>query len=196
MYASSLLYGWDWHRGGIFLKNITCTPPPKKETSPQQNHGSHAFKKKVRAVLLPRLRGEVLLDRRRRWCSAPQPSLAAKRTGNVCELGVGKRTQSFVIGRVPLVKLSRCSMMAANTPVCNLAFRKLFGVSETLVSACKETSRARASSCADRYENHTRSPLLLSLLFRKNLNASKPSNYQSKGLGGNIGCRDKNSTWY
>ena len=30
----------------------------------------------------------------------------------------------------------------------------------------------------------------------KNLNASKPSN-QSKGLliGGNIGCRDKNSTW-
>ena len=33
-------------------------------------------------------------------------------------------------------------------------------------------------------------------VFRKNLNASKPSNYQSKGLGGNIGCRDKNSTWY
>ena len=33
-------------------------------------------------------------------------------------------------------------------------------------------------------------------LFRTNLNSSKPSNYQSKGLGGNIGCRDKNSTWY
>ena len=29
--------------------------------------------------------------------------------------------------------------------------------------------------------------------LKKNLNASKPSNY-SKGLGGNIGCRDKNST--
>ena len=37
---------------------------------------------------------------------------------------------------------------------------------------------------------------LYACLFRKNLNASKPSNYQSKGLGGNIGCRDKNSTWY
>ena len=31
-------------------------------------------------------------------------------------------------------------------------------------------------------------------VFRKNLNASKPSNYQSKGLRGNNGCRDKNST--
>ena len=32
------------------------------------------------------------------------------------------------------------------------------------------------------------------IIFRKNLNVSKPSNYQSKGLGGNNGCRDKNST--
>ena len=32
-------------------------------------------------------------------------------------------------------------------------------------------------------------------LFKENLNASKPSD-QSTGLGGNIGCRDKNSTWY
>ena len=32
--------------------------------------------------------------------------------------------------------------------------------------------------------------------FRKNLNASKPSNYHTKGLGGNNGCRDKNCTWY
>ena len=29
------------------------------------------------------------------------------------------------------------------------------------------------------------------MLFEENLNASKPSN-QSKGLGGNISCRDKN----
>ena len=28
-------------------------------------------------------------------------------------------------------------------------------------------------------------------MFKENLNASKPSD-QSKGLGGNIGCRDKN----
>ena len=34
-----------------------------------------------------------------------------------------------------------------------------------------------------------------SVFLKKNLNASKPSK-QSKGLGGNIGCRDKNSTWY
>ena len=34
-----------------------------------------------------------------------------------------------------------------------------------------------------------------SVILKKNLNASKPSN-QSKGLGGNIGCRVKNSTWY
>ena len=38
---------------------------------------------------------------------------------------------------------------------------------------------------------------LLGVLFclNKDLNVSKPSN-QSKGLGGNNGCRDKNSTWY
>ena len=51
-----------------------------------------------------------------------------------------KESKSFVIGR---------GMMAANTPVCNLAFRKLFGVSETLISACKGTPLARASSCAE-----------------------------------------------
>ena len=40
-------------------------------------------------------------------------------------------------------------------------------------------------------------------LFKKNLNASKPSEHPpqvervSKGfLGGNIGCRDKTSAWY
>ena len=33
------------------------------------------------------------------------------------------------------------------------------------------------------------------MCLKKNLNASKPSN-QSKGLGGNIGCSDKNSTGY
>ena len=32
------------------------------------------------------------------------------------------------------------------------------------------------------------------IFLKKNLNASKP--YQSKGLGGNIGCRDKSSAWY
>ena len=39
-------------------------------------------------------------------------------------------------------------------------------------------------------------------VFKKNLNASKPSEHllsggkMSKGLGGNIGCRDKTSSWY
>ena len=39
-------------------------------------------------------------------------------------------------------------------------------------------------------------------VFRKNLNASKPSEHPPqveeclKGLGGNIGCRDKTSSWY
>ena len=38
--------------------------------------------------------------------------------------------------------------------------------------------------------------------FKKNLNAFKPSEHppsgekMSKGLGGNIGCRDKTSSWY
>ena len=66
-----------------------------------------------------------------------------------------KERKRFVIEHVPLAKLSRGSMMAANTPVCNLAFQKFFGVSGTLISACKGTARARASSCADRYESHT-----------------------------------------
>ena len=40
------------------------------------------------------------------------------------------------------------------------------------------------------------------ILFKKNLNASKPSEHPPqvekclKGLGGNIGCRDKASAWY
>ena len=39
-------------------------------------------------------------------------------------------------------------------------------------------------------------------VFKKNLNESKPSEHppseekMSKGLGGNIGCRDKTSSWY
>ena len=39
-------------------------------------------------------------------------------------------------------------------------------------------------------------------VFKKNLNAPKPSEHapsgekMSKGLGGNIGCRDKTSSWY
>ena len=34
--------------------------------------------------------------------------------------------------------------------------------------------------------------------LKKNLNASKPSEHPqvSEGLGGNIGCRDKTSSWY
>ena len=40
------------------------------------------------------------------------------------------------------------------------------------------------------------------LLFKKNLNASKPSEHppsgenMTEGLGGNIVCRDKTSSWY
>ena len=40
-------------------------------------------------------------------------------------------------------------------------------------------------------------------IFKKNLNASKPSEHPPSGekmsegfLGGNIGCRDKTSSWY
>ena len=63
-----------------------------------------------------------------------------------------KDRKAFVIAGVPPVKLFKGSMMAANTPVWNLAFRKLFGVSETLISACKQTPGARASSSTERYE--------------------------------------------
>ncbi|CAN0125822.1 unnamed protein product, partial [Pylaiella littoralis] len=41
-------------------------------------------------------------------------------------------------------------MMAANTPVCNRAFRGFFGVSESLISSCKGTPKARASSSVTR----------------------------------------------
>ena len=40
------------------------------------------------------------------------------------------------------------------------------------------------------------------IVFKKNLNVSKPAEHPpsgeklSKGLGENIGCRDKNSLWY
>ena len=52
------------------------------------------------------------------------------------------------------------------------------------------------SSLESQSRGCAKTPILTVVLFKKNLNASKPSN-QSKGLGGNIGfCRDKNSTWY
>ena len=40
------------------------------------------------------------------------------------------------------------------------------------------------------------------IAFKENLNASKPSEHppsggkMTEGLGGNIGCRDKTSSWY
>ena len=67
-------------------------------------------------------------------------------------LACEKDRKAFVIARVPPAKLSKGSMEAANTPVCNLAFRKLFGVSEILISVCKQTPGARASSSTERYE--------------------------------------------
>ena len=57
----------------------------------------------------------------------------------------------------------------------------------------------RTSRCAAYLLDHSGDERLL---FKKNLNASKPSEHppsgekMSKGLGGNIGCRDKTSSWY
>ena len=53
------------------------------------------------------------------------------------------------------------------------------------------------SSCLKKNQNAPRP-----YEFKKFLNASKPSEHPpqveevSKGLGGNIGCRDKTSSWY
>ena len=56
-----------------------------------------------------------------------------------------------------------------------------------------------SGTCTQKLRNkHTMTAVLL-LLFKKNLNASKPSEHppsgekMSEGLGGNIGCRDKTS---
>ncbi|CAM9534335.1 unnamed protein product [Pylaiella littoralis] len=58
--------------------------------------------------------------------------------------------KQFVVSCVPPAKLNKGSMMAANTPVCNRAFRGFFGVSESLISSCKGTPKARASSSVTR----------------------------------------------
>ena len=101
------------------------------------------------------------LDCAARFCSSVDddsstqlhnPAFLRKEQAIFATLACEKDRKAFVIARVPLAKLSKGSMMAANTPVCNLAFRKLFGVSETLISACKQTPGARASSSADRYD--------------------------------------------
>lgn len=60
--------------------------------------------------------------------------------------------KAFVIAQVPPKKLAKGSMIAANTVVCNTAFRRFFGVSETLISSCKNTPKAQASSSVHRYE--------------------------------------------
>ena len=55
---------------------------------------------------------------------------------------------------------------------------------------------------AGTHKKETFTKTLLLLLFKKNLNASKPSEHppsgeeMSEGLGGNIGCRDETSSWY
>lgn len=60
--------------------------------------------------------------------------------------------KAFVIAQVPPAKLTKGSMIAANTVVCNTAFKRFFGVSETLISVCKQTPKAAASSSARRYD--------------------------------------------
>ena len=100
------------------------------------------------------------LDCAARFCSSVDddstqlhnPAFLRKEQAIFATLAWEKDRKAFVIARVPPAKLSKGSMMAANTPVCNLAFRKLFGVSETLISACKQTPGARASSSAERYD--------------------------------------------
>jgi len=59
--------------------------------------------------------------------------------------------KSFTIRNVPEAQLSHGSMYAANSPVCNFAYMKFFGVTSTLISSCKGTEKARASRSAARY---------------------------------------------
>ena len=100
------------------------------------------------------------LDCAARFCSTVDddstqlynPAFLRKEQAMFATLAWEKYRKAFVIARVPPAKLSKGSMMAANTPVCNLAFRKLFGVSETLISACKQAPGERASSSTERYE--------------------------------------------
>ncbi|CAN0284914.1 unnamed protein product [Ectocarpus sp. 12 AP-2014] len=58
--------------------------------------------------------------------------------------------KAFVIAQVPPKKLPKGGMIAANTVVCNTAFVRFFGVSETLISSAKKTPKARASSSVHR----------------------------------------------
>lgn len=58
--------------------------------------------------------------------------------------------KQFVIKHVPPGPLSKGSMMAAGSPVCNFAFMKFFGVTSTLISSVKGTPNARASPSATR----------------------------------------------
>ena len=54
---------------------------------------------------------------------------------------------------------------------------------------------ARGLSRSPGYAGEGRLFVVTNSNLKKNLNASNPSNH-SKGLGRNIGCRDKKSTWY
>lgn len=65
-------------------------------------------------------------------------------------LGMENDRKVFVAERVPLIKLSRGTMYAANSPVCNNAFTNLFGVSECLVGTVKGNPGARASPFTSR----------------------------------------------
>lgn len=58
----------------------------------------------------------------------------------------------FVLDRVPVIHLGpgQGSMIAAGIPVCNMFFKKSFGVSSQLIDACKGTPNARASPNPER----------------------------------------------
>lgn len=66
------------------------------------------------------------------------------------QFGTEVDRKAFVIKHVPPATLSKGSMFAAGSPVCNFAFTKFFGVSKTLVASVKGTPKALASPSATR----------------------------------------------
>ena len=61
---------------------------------------------------------------------------------------------------------------------------------QKVMRLCKQWHRPISKRFNKPHYSISRAASIDSLLFKENLNASKPPD-QSKGLGGNIGCRDK-----
>lgn len=144
---------------------MSCLPPSKPQVTLQRESRAEDVSRRSKRKWSPPLRVEEVQEQLREagkevCCSRIRflhrfrsgtdphydPGLLRLEQDAIKELGMEVDRKRFVHERTPLSKLRVGTIYASASPVCTLAFTKLFGVSENLISAVKGNLGARASS--------------------------------------------------